>query len=144
MAALKNNPGADARVIEYATYKWTVADSGKVLRNFGDGWKISGRLKSGVTPNDAYFSRLNKYNRMGCGELVRKLRGLLGNLAARRWFFTLAQTLGDDYDGIWAEIQDSYMHELASLRGMSVADIAESVTLLRDYTERLSEQRVTP
>ena len=61
-----NAHGKEIGRVVYTTYTKAYFEDGKVLKNHGDGWKIAGKLKTGLTPERAYdnaVSRLEDWTR---------------------------------------------------------------------------------
>lgn len=98
-----------SRQFEYINQKIAVCQDGKILRNQGDGWKLSGKIKPGVTYDDACRAREARIAEVHAAQpcfAAYKKTMLEWKLADRRMILLSFEMLGDDLDGIWSELND--------------------------------------
>lgn len=110
---------------------------GMVLRNAGFGWKKSGKVKPGLTVEDAY-ARAAKYH----GEILadrpsyaayRKALHEMAGLSKRWKLHSAVGLMPDDADGVWSEVCDGYGDNVS-------ADIDEVSNLCMLYRNSVAEQ----
>lgn len=123
--------------IEYTCKVKRYMSDGKVLVNHGSGWKISGTLKSGVTPQDAFNRALQKQKDfLAARPAAAEYRRILHDLACaskRAKLHTCVTLMPGDCDGVWSEACDGYGDNVSA----SVDEVAE---LCRAYVAAMSEQ----
>jgi hypothetical protein len=110
MATLAKN-GAEIRRFELLKKTYSIRSNGKVLCNYGHGWKVV-NLKPGVTV-ETFIA-----NREAAEEKIDRLRPCFAKYRAAvqaefplstRWKYLTAESmLGDDIDGIWSELNDGF------------------------------------
>lgn len=104
--------GHEVGRVEFLTYTKAYMADGKVLKNSGFGWKIYGRLKDGVSPQQAIENAKrrqaeHKAQYPAHAAYVRELHSMAG--LCQRWKLHAAiQMMPDDYDGVWSECCDGY------------------------------------
>lgn len=121
--------GKEVGRIQYVAHDVAVMSDGYVLKNFGSGWKIHGKLKAGITPENAYQSRLSKLQNQPDEYHIfkEKLFSLTRSLEKRAQIMVTLQLLGNDADGVWSELTDSYLGPRID------ADIGEIVELCKAH-----------
>ena len=85
---------------------------GKVLANYGYGWKIHGSVKAGVTPQAAYDNacekmRLDAIARPAFAAYRKELLSLT-SMCNRAKLHLAVQLMPQDSDGVWSECCDGY------------------------------------
>jgi hypothetical protein len=109
---------------------------GVVLVNYGFGWKLGGKIKDGVTPEEAYAAQVAKSEQfLANRQAVTTYRKLLHDLAplSKRWKLHAAvQSMPDDCDGVWSEACDGFGDNVS-------ADVDEVAELCRAYRIALIE-----
>jgi hypothetical protein len=123
--------------IDYVRKSKRYMSDGVVLKNIGHGWKLAGKLKPGLTPQDAYERARVAYD----GELARRpalaaYRRAIHDACglSKRWKLVSAiELMPDDADGVWSEACDSYgdnvhldINEVSELCRLYSAAVAES------------------
>lgn len=120
--------GHEIGTIEYLTSAKRYMSDGVVLKNQGFGWKIHGKVKPGVTPQQAFENAKARFEqRISENPLAAQYRSELHSLAplSKRWkLHTAIQMLPDDPDGVWSEACDGYSDNVH-------ADIDDVVKLCR-------------
>lgn len=110
---------------------------GVILKNNGFGWKLHGKVKPELTPQQAYQAQVEKQKTLLASRpALAAYRTMLHNMAglSKRWKLRSAlQLLGDDVDGIWSECCDGYSDNIS-------ADVDEIAELVRAYKVALMEQ----
>ena len=115
-------------------YKLTSArrymSDGVVLKNGGFGWKLAGKVKSGIDPADAYQRAKARYDEALCANpdaaaYRKELHAMAG--LGKRWKLHMAiEAMPDDCDGVWSEACDGYGDNIH-------ADVDEVGALCRLY-----------
>jgi hypothetical protein len=109
---------------------------GAVLKNLGFGWKIHGKVKPGVTPQEAFAAVQKKQEehlaaRPAYAAYRKELHAMTG--MCNRWKLHCAvELMPDDADGVWSEACDGYGDNCC-------ADVDEVGNLCRLYKIALSE-----
>ena len=134
MATLKKH--GDYIIIELIPYKKAYCEDGTIMHNYGNGWKIKGKIKKGFS-----YTEAAEYQKKFTQELLRD------KPAFRKWYELIMQyplegrhtirmaldMLGDDVDGIWSELRENpFGHK--SVRNISlqeVIDLYEARNLLK-------------
>ena len=97
--------GSEVGRINYTTYAKAYMSDGKILKNFGHGWKLYGTCK--VSPEQAFAVAKEKQDRVLAERpMLAAYRKELHSIAGmgKAWKLHAAiQLLGDDIDGIWSE-----------------------------------------
>ena len=130
--------GSVIGTIEFtSTAKRYMAD-GVVLKNHGMGWKLAGKVKAGITPDQAYKNAAihqSEYmaTRPAFAAYRRELHAMAG--LCKRWkLHTAIQLMPDDCDGVWSEACDGYGDNVS----VSVDEVA---ALCRLYIAACDEQK---
>jgi len=96
--------------IERLTHKVCYCADGKILKNYGHGWKVWGKVKPGIDPK-AHFEKCKakyaeKLATMPAFAAWRK--ALHDNFSLKNRVLALEsiKMLGDDFDGAWASLDD--------------------------------------
>lgn len=122
--------GTEIGTVEFMTYAKRYMSDGVILKNYGFGWKIGGKVKAGVSPRDAYernaaHLRRQLIERPCAAAYYKELHSLTG--ISKRWkLHSAVQLMPDDPDGVWSEACDGY-------RDNCHADIDEIVRLCMLY-----------
>lgn len=128
--------GAEVGRVEYIGKVKAYFADGKVLVNYGQGWKLAGKLKPGLTPESAYQSARDNLARLLAERpALAEYRQFILRLAGigKRWkLVQCLQLMPSDPDGIWSECCDSYSDNVH-------ADIDEISTLCRLYELAVAE-----
>jgi hypothetical protein len=111
MAKLSTH-GAEVGRVKFTGYVKAYMSDGAILKNYGDGWKLTGKVKPHVTPQTAYEMQIQKQVEVDAKNPFRKdYRDLLYSLGGvgKSAKLHLAVTLmPDDPDGVWSEVCDGY------------------------------------
>ena len=130
--------GAEIGRVEFTTYAKAYMADGTILKNDGFGWKLAGKCKPGVTPQQAF-----DHQRAAHAETASKRPALTAYRKAlhetaglsKRWKLNTAiSVMPDDPDGVWSEACDGYGDNVS-------ADISEVVELCRLYKDAISENQ---
>lgn len=130
--------GSEIGTIHFLTYAKRYMSDGVVLKNMGFGWKIAGKVKPGITPEQAFNSasaRVREYraDRPAYAAYRAELHNLAG--LSKRWKLHAAiELMPDDADGVWSECCDGYGDNVH-------ADIGEISRLCGLYRDSLREQQ---
>jgi hypothetical protein len=105
------NKHGEAFILELTWHRKAYCTDGSVLSNYGDTWRKTGTLKPGVTAEQAYKHQLAIRDeilskRHYLSELRRLIYAATKSWKKRMWLKTAVETLYDDPDGMWAELQD--------------------------------------
>ena len=139
--------GQEIARFKFTTYSKAIMSDGAVLKNYGDGWKLAGKIKSGVTPEQASENQRKACDAFAdshpCMMAYRKeLHSLAG--MGKAWKINAAiELMYDDPDGVWSEACDGYgdnvhadIDEVSHLCSLYVAALEEAREL-RDPTNAL-------
>lgn len=139
MAKLKAH-GHELGTVEMSTTAKRYMSDGAILKNLGFGWKIHGKVKAGVTPQEAFAKAIERQKAfMAERPAYAAYRKILHDMAplSKRWKLRAAvELLGDDIDGIWSECCDGYGDNIS-------ADVDEVRELVNAYNAALAEQERT-
>lgn len=131
--------GAEIGTIQYLTTAKRYFADGTVLKNRGFGWKVSGKVKAGFTPEEAFKNASARQqqgliDRPALAEYQRALHKVAG--VSKRWkIHQCIELLPEDPDGVWSEACDGFGDNVH-------ADIGEVVELCRLYEAALREQDI--
>lgn len=108
MAVLKKHGHEVGRVTLVRYVKAYMAD-GVILRNYGDGWKVGGKCKPGVTPEEAYAAQVRALGEVSpAWQAYRNAIIKACPNAGKRCRLHLAiQMMPKDPDGVWSEVTDT-------------------------------------
>ena len=127
--------------IKFLTRTIAISDKGKVLENDGAGWGVRGNIKESLTPQQAvklYQDRLELIEQH-CPAYIA-FKTLLHKLVPqtqRYLVLTAVKHLGNDIDGLWAEMDDRY-----DMRGrLDLSDCQELVRAYQRYQEQAKEAK---
>jgi len=113
--------------LEYAGFRLALMADGKILKNYGDGWKLYKSTKPGVNVREHMAKKRELYNQKmaECPAYASLVKGLaaLFPMKSRHMVKVAIEMMPDDPDGVWSSIEDY---------GMSVG-IDEVVELCRNY-----------
>ena len=118
--------GTEIGRVELLTSVRAYMSDGTIMENRGHGWKIRGKLKTGVTPQSAYERMCSKLTVLQKERpALTAYRTELHDLApvSKRWKLHQAISLmPNDSDGVWSHVCDDYsdnidasVDEIASL-----------------------------
>lgn len=130
--------GAEIGTIYTTTKAKRYMSDGVILKNYGTGWKIYGKVKPGVNPSDAFTRAKEKHvaflaERPAYSAYVKELHDMAG--LSKRWKLHAAVSLmPDDCDGVWSEACDGYCDNIS-------ASVDEVAHLCRLYLAALDEQK---
>ena len=129
--------GAEIGRIEFTTSVKAYMADGKVLKNSGFGWKLSGRVKDGLTPEQAFANAMRQQAEfISVRPCLKAYREALADMAglSKRWkLHSAIQLLGDDFDGVWSEACDGYGDNVS-------ASCEEVANVCRLYAAAMLEQ----
>lgn len=135
MATLKAH-GGSIQVLEFTTRKESIQADGTILQNYGQGWKLKGKLKPGINPAEYAAAKLAKLQdkEARMPAYARFKKSLYDHASTIR--YRLAQIVAlmpGDPDGVWSEF-DNF-----SYAGTITVD--DAVELCRNYQAALAEAR---
>jgi hypothetical protein len=126
--------GEEIGRINYTTYAKAYMADGKILKNYGQGWKLYGKCK--VSPQEAYAVAKAKQDAVfsvrPCLAAYRKELHSLAGMSKAWKLHAAVELLGDDVDGIWSEACDGYGDNVH-------ADVDEVGELVRLYNLACAE-----
>lgn len=131
--------GYEIGTIAFLAHSKRYMSDGVVLVNHGNGWKLKGKLKAGLTPQAAYDNCKKNHDDWKCrhpltNEYIKRLHAVTS--MANRWkLHTAIQMMPDDPDGVWAEACDGYGNNVH-------ADVDEIAEVCRAYRAALSENDI--
>lgn len=139
MATLSKH--GDYKVIERLKHKEAYCQDGTVLRNYGDGWRVRGKLKPGRNYLEVYEKAIlerqaKAESHPAFYDFVRTVMSELPGLRARTLFLLTLEAMPDDPDGIWAELRDAHDYRVANID----LDIDTINTICRKRELALQEQ----
>lgn len=140
MAALKNH-GAN-QIVKFIWYKKAYCSDGVVLIDRGWGWKKFSTLKPGFDWKDVAKRKQDSvndfyYKKPAFAELVYWLDEHVPSYKKRAYLKTALETLYDDPDGLWSELNDHSYHDVPHL------DLSDVLELCRRYKAALVEGPIT-
>lgn len=112
-----------------------------VLKNVAGDWKISGKIKPHLTPQEAYEKAYDRVEQLArelpsAGAYRRELHALAGLSGGKRARLHMTvELMPDDPDGVWSECCDGYGDNVH-------ADLDDVVSLCRAYKGMLLEQKI--
>ena len=104
--------GTEIGRLVFTAYTKAYMSDGKILKNYGDGWKLSAKLKAGVDMGD-YFKkcqdRLVEWS-IANPEAAAYKKALhnLTSQSNRSKLHISIQLMPDDADGVWCECCDGW------------------------------------
>lgn len=123
--------------LEYLTHAKRFMSDGVVLVNQGFGWKLRGKIKPELTPQQAFENAKSRLDaRLRDRPAVAVYRAELHAMAGvgKRWKLHAAvQMMPDDADGVWSEACDGYGDNVC-------ASVDEVAVLCRAYKVAMMEQ----
>lgn len=129
--------GTEVGTIHFLTYAKRYMSDGVVLKNIGFGWKIHGKVKPGVTPEQAFNNAADRVRAYRAERpAYSAYRAALHSMAglSKRWkLHQCVELMPDDADGVWSEACDGYGDNVH-------ADIDEVSILCELYKASLREQ----
>lgn len=117
-------------------FRERIMSDGAVLRNYGAGWKVHGKIKKELTPEQAGRMIADSLRRLddtrpALAAYLAKLLDLT-NLETRGMVHTCVQTLPDDPDAVYVEVNDHTRAEI---------DMDDAETLCRLYRSMIAERQ---
>lgn len=129
MAALSKHGSEVGRIERVASVKAYMSD-GTVLKNAGFGWKLYGKVKPGIAPQQAYETAKAGYAAfLAARPMFAAYRDAMLDAAGigKRWkLATAIRMMPDDPDGVWSDCCDSYSDNVE-------CDLSDIVNLCRLY-----------
>ena len=110
----------DGIQIEYLRKKKAYCSDGKVLINYGGGWKLYAKIKPGLNYKDVAQRALD-YQRQqitaatAWAEYRNILMKEIKSLEKRNLFLAVFELMPDDPDGVYSETHDCFMHDMPRL-----------------------------
>jgi len=136
MAKISAN-GTVVGTVDYCGKSKRYMSNGKVLVNYGCGWKVGGTVKTGWTPQSAYE---NACERMRADSIARPAFAAyrkelihLTSMSNRAKLHMAVQLMPEDCDGVWSEVCDGYQDNVH-------ADVDEIGELCRLYRVACAEK----
>lgn len=135
MAVLSKH-GREIGRIEFSGHRKVFMADGSVLKDYGHGWKLTGKLKPGITPEAAFENAKANQARKhaespALAEYVSFVRGLAP--LSRRWRLIMAlQMMPGDPDGVWSECCDGFGDHVG-------CDLDDIVKLCRLYQAAIAQ-----
>ena len=109
MAKLSDH-GTEIGRLVFTAYSKAYMSDGKILKNYGDGWKLSAKLKPGVSPEDYFKKCQAKLIEWAIANPeAAAYKKALHNLTSQSNRSKLAisvQLMPNDADGIWSDCCD--------------------------------------
>lgn len=130
--------GSEIGTVYLTTAARRYMSDGVVLKNQGFGWKIHGKVKAGLSPQDAFnqaFARQESFlrDRPAVAAYRHELHAMTG--LCNRWKLHAAiQLMPDDPDGAWSEACDGYGDNVS-------ADVDDVAKLCQLYKAAIAESR---
>lgn len=116
--------------VEYITHAKRYMSDGVILKHHGFGWKVAGKVKPGIAPEQAARNAATHLDeQLRAKPAAAAYRKALHDLAGlgKRWKLHAAvRMMPDDCDGVWSECCDGYGDNVH-------ADIDEVAELCRAY-----------
>jgi len=129
--------GTEIGTVHFLTHAKRYMSDGIVLKNIGFGWKIAGKVKPNVTPEQAFSNAVERVRAFRADKPAYcAYRAALHNLAglSKRWkLHACVELMPDDPDGVWSDACDGYGDNIH-------ADIDEVSKLCELYKASLREQ----
>jgi hypothetical protein len=131
--------GREIGTVYFTTHAKRYMSDGVILKNQGFGWKLGGKLKAGVTPQQAYDAQMGHQRKFAAEHPAAaaykiELHSLCG--LSKRWKLHAAvQMMPDDCDGVWSECCDGYGDNVS-------ADCDEIAALCRLYKSAMDEHKM--
>lgn len=128
--------GAEIGRVAFTTSAKAYMADGAILKNCGFGWKLYGKVKPGVTPEQAFANQCaaqTKFleQRPSLAAYRKALHELAG--LCKRWKLdTAISVMPDDPDGVWSEACDGYGDNVS-------ADVSEVSHLCALYRVAVKE-----
>lgn len=109
MATLKAH-GNELFRLKAAAFEKAYMSDGTILKNYGDGWKVYGKVKAGLDPVEV-AQRKREWaedlivSRPAYARFLKLMQGI-GSLRIRSIVMVGLPLLTGDPDGLWAELDD--------------------------------------
>jgi hypothetical protein len=128
--------GREVGTVYFTTTAKRYMSDGTVLKNDGHGWKIYGKVKAGVTPEQAHANAAARQAKLLAErpELAAYRRALHAQAGlSKRWkLHATIELMPDDPDGVWSETCDGYGDNVHA----DLDDIVKLCKLFREVVER--------
>ena len=130
--------GIEVGRVVYTTSTKAYMSDGKVLKNWGDGWKRFSTVKAGFTPESALASSREALARWEAanpaGLAYKKELHAMAPQGKRLKLHTAVQLMPDDADGVWSEACDGFCDNIS-------ADVDEVSALCALYLRACDESK---
>ncbi len=137
MATLQAH-GKEVGRIAYLLKTKAYMGDGVVLVNHGQGWKVSGKLKAGIAPLNAYRKARGAQSKAlqehPAFAAYREALFAAACLAKRHRLHTMIEIMYDDPDGVWSEACDGYGDNLC-LDQEEVIELCQRYKRARDENQ---------
>jgi hypothetical protein len=131
--------GTILATVEYISTAKRYMSDGVILKNQGFGWKLHGKVKPGIDPQDAANRAVNHLaEQLRDKPAAAAYRKALHDLAGlnKRWKLHAAvQLMPDDCDGVWSECCDGYGDNVHA----DIDDVAELCRLYQQIERNTME-----
>jgi len=113
MASLKKH-GVEIGRIQFLTFAKVIMSDSAVLKNWGNGWKLAGRVKPEFTPQQAFAraeARQQEFlqQRPAYAAYRREVFAIAGsNINTRARLVMTVEAMPHDSDGVWSECCDGF------------------------------------
>jgi len=130
--------GSEIGTIYYVTTAKRYMSDGVVLKNHGFGWKIHGKIKPHVTPQEAFANAKSRLEaqlaNFPANAAYRKELHAMAGLSKRWKLHAAISMMPDDADGVWSEACDGYGDNIS-------ADVDEVAHLCMLYKLAVDESK---
>ena len=129
--------GQEIGRVHFFSHTKAYFSDGAVLKNYGSGWKLTGKVKPHLTPQDAFRNQVKVQNENDAANPARKeyrelLYTLAGMTKAPKLHLAVSLMPEDPY-GVWSEVCDGYGDNVH-------ADLDEICTLCKLYLDACAGQ----
>ena len=128
--------GREIGTLEFTSYAKRYMSDGVILKNQGFGWKLYGKVKPGISPEQAYnAAKARRDAALAERPANANYRKMLHSMCGlnKRWKLHMAiSMMPEDPDGVWSEACDGYGDNVH-------ADLDEIVDLCIAYQAAMSE-----
>lgn len=110
MAAISKH--GQNEIIEYVSFKKAYCSDGKILKNYGSGWKLYGKIKSGYDYKSAYAeAKKNQDKKLkefpAYAKFFKAIKSLCRSMQKRQLLIQGLSVSSNDPDGLWSDL-DGY------------------------------------
>lgn len=104
--------GQEIGRVKFMGYVKAYMSDGAILKNYGDGWKLTGKVKSTLTPQQAFENQIKlqeENDSLNPGrKQYRDMLFSLGGIGKAGKLHMAVSLMYDDPDGVWSEVCDGY------------------------------------